>query len=75
VSTVNHRPTGVDHADTATQLLDAVDRHVADPHTVTVAQVHATLAVADALADITKVLADLHVLTHAGTPAYGGERV
>lgn len=74
MSTGNHWPTGTDHADAATRLLDAVDRHVADPHTAAVAQVHATLAVADALADITEALTDLHVLTTDGTPADGGER-
>jgi hypothetical protein len=60
VSLDDHTPAGQTRADLAVELLDRVDRRIADPNAVAVAQVHATLAVAEVLLDIYTTLADRH---------------
>lgn len=44
------------HAAAARRLLDETHRRVADPHAVPAAHVYATLAVADALTELTRLL-------------------
>lgn len=51
-------PRGCTRAALAVKLLDQVDRRIADPHAVAVAQVHATLTVAEVLLDTYATLAD-----------------
>lgn len=51
-----HRPTQHPHASDAQRLLDAVDRHLGDEHSLDTARIHAMLAIADALGDIAAVL-------------------
>lgn len=55
----DHTPRGCTRTDLAVEQLDRVDRRVADPNAVAVAQVHATLAVAEVLTDNHSRLGDL----------------
>lgn len=61
---MSYQSNGKDHAAVANELLDILVSNTADAHTGVAAQVHATLAVADAIDDLVLMLTELHVVTH-----------
>lgn len=70
MSIEDHTPAEQTRADLAVELLDRVDRRIADPDAVAVAQVHATRAVAEVLLDIYTTLADRRPVA-SGQPRRG----